>query len=257
MFDLAAFQNKRTGQFGSAFYYFEELDSTNSLAVELASRSCAEGTIILANHQSRGKGRSGARWYSPPDTNLYFSLVLRPSAALLKFLPYMTALSLIRAIGTWGIHADMKWPNDVLIHEKKVAGILIETSQEENQLKFAVIGTGVNVNENDFPPELKDSSTSLRMERNESISRESFLAIFLDVLEERYRQIQDRNWEEFCQELEAHSSYLRGCDITIRHNEDVIEGRSEGLDNYGGLILSTASGQRVFYSGEVKRCRKK
>ncbi|HSP06016.1 MAG TPA: biotin--[acetyl-CoA-carboxylase] ligase [Acidobacteriota bacterium] len=257
MFSVADFETRRRSRFGNPLYYFEQLDSTNETADQLARQGCPEGTVVLANEQIRGKGRKGNIWFSPADQNLYFSLVLRPESASLKYLPYMVCLSVQQALGRSGVDADFKWPNDVVVRDRKLCGILTQTSMEEQKLQFAIAGCGINVNVLEFPGELRSIATSVAMEAGAPQSREALLASVLLEFERLYEKIDTIGWEEFSAELERASTYLRGCPVRIVHDGEALEGTTAGLDGYGGLKVLTAAGEKTVYAGEVVSCRKK
>lgn len=257
MFFVAEFGRIRGGKFGNPLFYFETLESTNTTAEKLAREGCPEGTVVLANEQTGGKGRKGSAWFSPSDQNLYFSLVLRPDSASLKYLPYMACLSVQRAVSRLGIYADFKWPNDVLVEDRKLCGILIQTAIEEQRLQFAVVGFGINVNVHEFPESLQAHATSVALETGEPEDREPLLAFVLLEFERLYEKIDDTSWESFSAELESSSSYLRDCPVKVIQEGKTIEGITRGLDSHGGLRIETAEGKEVVYAGEVVSCRKK
>ena len=257
MFDIPEFARQRKGNLGDPVYYFERLPSTNPFAESLAKSGAPEGTIVLANEQTGGKGRQGRLWFSPPDANLYFSLIVRPTTSRLHYLPFLMALAIVRFLKALSFHPDLKWPNDVMVNGKKISGILIQTSLEQNQLQFAVIGCGVNVNSVELPPDLSKSATSIAIEKGHIVAREVLLASLLFEFETMYGRIDNMEWNEFCVELEKHSSYLRGSLVQMQQEGTTVEGTTGGLDPYGGLILDTSEGERIFYAGDVQSCRKK
>lgn len=256
MFDVAEFQKRRRGHFGKVLYYFETQESTNLTAEELAGDNVPEGVVVLANEQTGGRGRKDRSWFSPPDQNVYFSIIVRPHGSRLHFLPFMAALSVIRAIRGLEIKGDLKWPNDVLAGGRKLAGVLMQTSTEQNTLRYAIVGVGINVNTADFPEELSATATSIAREKKETVSRESLLASVLMEFERLYEKMDELVWLEFAAELERCSSYLRGCPVRVRENAQTIEGTTAGLDSFGGLILDTQRGKRIVYAGDVQSCRK-
>lgn len=257
MFDVAAFQKLRKGNFGKDLFYFETLESTNLTAGELALQDAAEGTVVLANEQTGGKGRMNRSWFSPADQNLYFSLLLRPDSTRLHYLPFMAALAIANTVASLGIDADLKWPNDVLVKGKKLSGILMQTSTEKNMLRHAVLGIGINVNVRMFPPELDATATSVILELPEgSAVRESILASVLLDFERHYLAIHELVWSDFCLELESRSSYLRDCPVQVKEHDRILEGTTAGLDEFGGLILDTVDGRKIVYAGDVQSCRK-
>lgn len=256
MFDADNFLRLRKGNFGGEFYCFDRLESTNQTALTLAERGSPEGTVVLANEQTKGRGRKGSHWYSPRDVNLYFSILLYPDLSRLQYLPFAAGLSVVRALETIGLKSDLKWPNDILVRGKKVSGVMIETSIEQSRLQHAVVGCGVNVNDRMLPTELQESATSIALEKGSAISREALLASILLEFETLYEKIDGMTWAEFSLEVEKHSTYLNGSHVRILQDGEAFEGVTSGLDAYGGLILTSPSERRVFYAGEVQSCRK-
>jgi BirA family transcriptional regulator, biotin operon repressor / biotin---[acetyl-CoA-carboxylase] ligase len=256
MFDTQLFLQNEIGSFGRELFYFERLESTNNTAAALAKENCPEGTVVLANEQTKGRGRKGNVWYSPGDVNLYFSVVLYPDSTDLRYLPYMAGMAVIHSLSNVGIKPDLKWPNDILASGKKISGVMIETSMEQNQARFAVMGCGINVNETSLPDELQQSATSVALETGSPVSRESLLAAFLIEFERLYKKIKEFQWEDFCAELAKHSTYLKGAQVRIVQDGESFEGVTSGLDSYGGLILASPTAKKAFYAGEVQACRK-
>lgn len=257
MFDIPAFQKRRQSKFGSEIYYFHEIDSTNAFAEQLAREGCPEGTIVIADSQSAGRGRNKNQWHSPPSVNLYFSIVLRPDISCLNRLPFVCGLAIANTLKQQGLLADLKWPNDILINNKKISGVLVQTAVEENALLFAVAGFGLNINATEFPFDLQSSATSMTLETGTMFSRESILAAILFEFETLYQGITLTPWIEFAREVEIHSSYLNGCEVLIQQEGRVLHGITRGLDAQGGLILETENGNLAIYSGDVQACRKK
>lgn len=256
MFQAEKFFNIQKSSLAHEFYYFEKLESTNSTAAILARKGCPEGTIVLANEQTKGRGRKGADWYSPPDTNLYFSLVLYPDISRLQYLPFAAGLAVVGALDQLGLQPELKWPNDILVRGKKISGIMMESSLESNSVQHVILGCGINVNVQDFTHELVPSATSIVVETGVLTSRESILASFLMEFETLYEKVKKISWDEFSLEIERRSSYIQGCPVRIALDGETWEGITAGLDSYGGLMLKTPSGKRVFYAGEVQSCRK-
>jgi BirA family biotin operon repressor/biotin-[acetyl-CoA-carboxylase] ligase len=241
----------------SELYYFDQLESTNKTAEQFAKKGAADRTIVVANRQTGGKGRKGNTWYSPPDVNLYFSIILHPPMNRLHYLPFITALAIVKSLQGEGLHADIKWPNDILVSHKKIAGILIETSVEQGQLSYAIIGAGINVNQSEFPDELKSIATSILLEKETAVAREKFLPAVLSNLESFYSNLSDLTWGDLASEVEKHSTYVRGCSVTMTAGDGTVEGITAGLDSFGGLMIETPAGSKTYYAGEVQECRKK
>jgi BirA family transcriptional regulator, biotin operon repressor / biotin---[acetyl-CoA-carboxylase] ligase len=257
MFNVTKFELSRRGKFGTNLYYFESLESTNTIAEQLARQNAAEGTLVLANKQTGGKGRNSRVWYSPADCNLYVSIIVRPPGAKLHFLPFLAGIALVRTLGYLGLTADLKWPNDILVSDKKVSGILIQSAFEQNALKSAIVGIGINVNLTEFPPPLEKSATSLSQELGYAIDRELLLASFLLEFESVYEKMNSASWQDLKSEIEQHSSILHNCVVSVNENGKLFEGETAGLDSYGGLILQMGPERKVIYAGDVISCRKK
>ena len=174
----------RTDFVGREIKYFAEITSTNEVAKELASRGAEEGTVVLAETQTQGKGRLGRRWLSPKG-GVWFSVILRPriSAKYSYQLTFMTAVAVAKTIRKlFKLNAEIKWPNDVLVNERKVCGILTETSTRGDAIDFAVVGIGVNANVDlaSFPKNLRASVTSLEAEVKGEVEREGLLCALLE-----------------------------------------------------------------------------
>src|SRR5580765_4119500 len=176
--------------FSGKLHHIPETGSTNTLAMQAATAGVEDGTVIFADQQTAGRGRNGHNWHSEPGTAILVSVVLRP-----KILPAQSLwLSLMAGVGvhdailrTCGLACDLRWPNDLLIERKKVCGILTEISADAEQLRFAVIGIGINVNQPSFPTEIEALATSLQMETGKQWSRTELLIALLKSLESEYR----------------------------------------------------------------------
>lgn len=176
---------------GAEIVHREEVDSTNVLAADLAREGAAEGTVVVAEAQTAGRGRLGRSWASPSHLNAYLSVILRPAVAPAE----ITSLSLVAAIAVaeailavTGLRAGIKWPNDVLLGQRKVAGILTEMDAEADRVRFLVLGIGVNLNATtrDFPSDLRRKASSLRIAARRRIDRAAFTGALLSALEARY-----------------------------------------------------------------------
>jgi BirA family transcriptional regulator, biotin operon repressor / biotin---[acetyl-CoA-carboxylase] ligase len=183
-------------------------------------------------------------------------LILRPDASRLTYLPFLAGLSMAHSIRNQGLVIDLKWPNDIVVSNKKLCGILLQSANDEKHLLYAILGCGINVN-SVFPPELQETATSIAIERGVSVAREPILADFLLEFERRYERIDRMPWSVLCEEIESQSSYVRGCEVEVHESGGIVRGVTAGLDGFGGLILRTEQGPRVFYAGEIQSCRKK
>jgi BirA family biotin operon repressor/biotin-[acetyl-CoA-carboxylase] ligase len=242
-----------TRAFGRTLLCFDEVDSTNTVASERARAGTPEGTVVIAETQTRGRGRLGRAWVSPPHRNLYLSLVLRPDLPTeqLSCVSLVTGVAVCEAVGEW-TPASLKWPNDVLVAGRKIAGILIEMEGEGAE-RFIVPGIGVNLNgeRDDFPPELRDKAVSLRMASGATVDRARFAARLLYHLESRYEQLRALGFAPLAQRWEELSGCV-GADVTIEERGRRVSGRVLGLAADGALRLRLPSGaeQRVV-SGDV------
>jgi BirA family transcriptional regulator, biotin operon repressor / biotin---[acetyl-CoA-carboxylase] ligase len=233
-----------------------QVDSTQILAHERARQGAEEGCLILAEEQLSGRGRMGRAWHSPPGKGIWMSLVLRPRIPL-HFTPQLTLLvsvAVCRAIRQiTGVKAEIKWPNDILIEGKKVCGILLESSAEDERLLYVVAGIGISVNlsEEDYPPELREKATSLFIESGHRIRREELIASALAELEQLYELYHEEGFGTIRSLWEALSMSLRRT-VTITTTAGVTEGYAEALDETGALIVRLPDGslQKVF-SGDI------
>jgi BirA family transcriptional regulator, biotin operon repressor / biotin---[acetyl-CoA-carboxylase] ligase len=234
---------------------FTETDSTNDLAMQRGRQGEAGGLVIFAERQSAGRGRFGRAWASASHRGLWFSLLLRPAMplALWPRLTTWAAVALADAIeDSLGLAAAIKWPNDVHLSGRKVAGILAESGADQNGEPFAVVGIGLNVNHEpgDFPPELRGLATSLRMATERIIDRPAMAAAVLRALDTRLPQLENA-FSQIVAEVARRSSLL-GRWIRVQSGADILEGRAEELDADGHLLLRSEDGslQRLS-AGEV------
>lgn len=256
-FNVAEFHHMRRSSFGFELYYYNEIDSTNRIAEHLAQQSFREGTVVIADSQTSGRGRSNNQWFSPAGENIYCTLLLKPDSSYLHRIPFVAGLAIAKTLAALSLKIDLKWPNDLLVGNRKIGGILVQSAMEAGTLKYAIVGFGINVNTTSFPQNLKETATSIVMERDEPADRESIIAGILMHFEKLYLDMAEVSWEDFSKEVEKRSTFVRNCEVRIENHEGIIEGTTAGLDSYGGLIVNTADGARVFYSGEVQACRKK
>jgi BirA family biotin operon repressor/biotin-[acetyl-CoA-carboxylase] ligase len=224
---------------------FTETDSTNDLATQRGRQGEAGGLVIFAERQTAGRGRFGRHWASASHRGLWFSLLLRPALAL-PLWPRLTtwvAVALADAIeSALGLPAVIKWPNDIYLDGKKVAGILAESGTDSAGEPFAVVGIGVNVNHEpaDFPPELTARATSLRMAAGQPIDRPAFATALLQALDARLPQLAT-NFPEMIAAATGRS-FLLGRWIRVQSGVEILEGHAEALDSDGHLLLRAADG---------------
>lgn len=248
-------QGLKTKTMGQSIYFYEETDTTNNRARELALEGAPEGTLVVAEKQTAGRGRRGKVWESPLGTGIWMSLVLRPQIAPTEasVLTLLCGLATAEAIeAETGLSAGIKWPNDILINGKKAVGILTEMDCEMSEVHFVIPGIGINVNTASFPPEIAEIATSLYLECGKTVSRRRLVHRVLERLEEHYETFL---WTgSFAAMLE---DYRKHC-ITLGKEVHVL-GRepffAEALDitPEGELLVRRADNgkEEVVFSGEV------
>lgn len=229
----------------------ESVGSTNDEARVLGEAGAADGIIVIAERQTAGRGRRGAAWFSPPGESLAFSVLVRPTEPkpLWPRLALAAGVAVAEAAEALGLQASIKWPNDVLIGHRKVAGILVEAGRD-----FAVLGIGLNVNTEAFPPEVAESASSLRLETGGVLSRAEVLIAVLRRLEIRRHQI----GSEFGDLLESVRlrCALTGNGVTLSTPAGLLRGVVEGLGPSGELLLRTSDGtlHSVLQADTIRLC---
>ena len=236
----------KTKVIGRDIHVFERTTSTNDVIEKLARDGVKEGAVVFAESQTKGRGRLGRKWISPERKGLWFSVLLRPDLRPQETtqLTVASATALRRAIQSeTGLNPEIKWPNDILIRGKKVAGILTELSAELDRVKHVILGVGVdvNLNANEFPAELRKTATSLKVETGRTVSRPELATAILRELDHDYARVCGHFFADVADEWEAHCTTI-GREVTIRTGERKIRGRAESLDEDGALLLRTEHG---------------
>jgi BirA family transcriptional regulator, biotin operon repressor / biotin---[acetyl-CoA-carboxylase] ligase len=241
---------------GKKIHYFDCLASTMDLAMQLGMQSAPNGTLVLAESQTRGHGRLGRSWFSPKYKGIYLSLILRPqiSPAAAPILTLMSAVSICEAVNAVvGLDVQIKWPNDILIHNKKLAGILTEMNAETDKVNFVVIGIGLNVN-ND-KKSLIAQATSLKEQLGQGISRVTLLQELLRRIESNYLLLKDKGSQTIIDKWRYFSLTL-GRRIKVYYQHKHIEGLAVDIDQDGGLLIRRDSGViSKVTCGDVIHCR--
>lgn len=238
---------------GRTIRVFQETTSTNDVVERFARDGVQEGIVVFAESQSRGRGRLGRKWISPAGKGLWLSVLLRPALRLdlVTQLTIVSATALTRAIRSQtDLRPEIKWPNDVLIRGKKVAGILMELSAELDSVKHVVLGIGVDVNmsASDLSPELAGQATSLQMECGHPLDRTELAATILRELDRVYHRLISGGFEGLADEWESQCTTL-GREVTIQMGGREVRGRAESLDPSGALLLRTHHGHLERISG--------
>ncbi len=237
---------------GRKLFVFESIDSTNACAKTLAEAGCEEGTVVLADYQSQGRGRLGRTWLAEPGQNLLFSIVLRPSIPQSQspVLTFLSAVAVSRAVEkVTGVPTHCKWPNDVLLNKKKVCGILTESSLTNGSVAYSVVGIGLNVNQQKFSDSIKDA-TSVALELGKECDRKALFHNVLCEFEELYEALLSGKHESILDEWNRRCSMF-GHTVTVSTHDSQISGTAKRLNDDGGLVLSTNSGEQTFYAGDV------
>ena len=238
----------RTKWIGKRVRYFRTVDSTNSEAYRLALMGAKEGEIVLAESQEKGRGRVGRQWFSPAFLNLYLSVILRPNIPphRASLLTLMAAVATADAIEEYaGLHPTIKWPNDILLNGRKIAGLLNEIHSETDRIHFVVLGIGVNLNvdRQRFPQMIRDRATSLKEEMGQKIARKAFLAILLESLEKWYG-IFPKDGGASVLNAWRDRAQIAGKQVKISSFDEVIVGRALDVDSEGALLVQMRNGQR-------------
>jgi BirA family biotin operon repressor/biotin-[acetyl-CoA-carboxylase] ligase len=225
---------------------FEQTTSTNDVIEKLARDGVKEGVVVFAESQTRGRGRLGRKWVSPAGKGLWFSVLLRPDLRPQEAtqLTVASATALRRAIESeTGLKPEIKWPNDILIRGKKVAGILTELSAELDKVRHVILGIGVDVNlsAGEFPSELRKQATSLKMELGKSVVRPELATAILHELDRDYARVCRGQFEVVADEWEKHCATI-GVNVVIQIGEREVCGWAESLGDDGALLLRTQHG---------------
>jgi BirA family biotin operon repressor/biotin-[acetyl-CoA-carboxylase] ligase len=239
---------RAAARLGHRIEYFDSIESTNTTARHLAARGAAEGTVVIAETQTKGRGRLGRSWASPARCNLYLSVVLRPPLAVAQApqLTLVAGLAVADAVHAWTPQAAIKWPNDIVIGGRKLAGILTEMEADDEQVRFVILGIGVNVNAapEDFPDELRDKATALGAAAGAPIDRTAFAARLLAELETAYERYLGEGFRAIRPLWEAHSC-LTGQRVQIDGVGQRCAGVVAGIDDDGALRLREDSGRET------------
>jgi BirA family biotin operon repressor/biotin-[acetyl-CoA-carboxylase] ligase len=239
---------------GNSILWEYEVHSTNDMALELASKGASEGTVVLAESQTRGRGRMGRSWYSPPGEGIYLSVILKPplspqKAYQITFMAAVAAAETLRHL--FNLEVQIKWPNDLMIRNKKLGGILTELKAGPDRIHWVVIGIGINVNIVQFPPELQDQVTSLRLEVGHPIQRISLIQSLLRNLEKWYFRILEGDFPKLFETWCSLSCTL-GNQVEIKIGEEIIRGLATRVAWDGTLYVREDSGQeRPIVTGDV------
>jgi BirA family biotin operon repressor/biotin-[acetyl-CoA-carboxylase] ligase len=241
------FSKNHHGLFIKKIYVFDDLASTNHSAKELAMQGAEEGTVVIAQTQSKGRGRFDRVWQSPKG-GVYLSLLLRPKTLVEKtsLLTFIAALAVTQAVRSYNVPARIKWPNDVHVNGKKIAGILLESETSGSQGSYVIVGVGVNLNTNlaNLSVDVRKQSTSIRKEHGSSIEYYEFLNTLLLQFDRFYQLFSAGKFEQIIDEWKQHSDTL-GKSIRIESPNDIVQGTAVDVDHSGFLLVKTQDGTIV------------
>lgn len=259
--DLLSADEVRPGLKSSVFgqqhyFYCREIDSTNNYARTLASEGYPEGTVVVAEKQTAGRGRRGRSWYSPGSQGIYVSFILRPALPMKE----ISRISLLAAVvvaetleGELGIPARIKWPNDILVNHKKICGILSEAVTDTDGIEYIVIGIGINMNNQlqEFPDDFRTAATSAQAESEQACSRIQILQGLLVNFERHYYSLLEGDFAETLKKGRALSLAI-GSRLRLDTINGSIEGQAVDIDDNGFLLLRDESGvMHTVMSGEI------
>jgi BirA family biotin operon repressor/biotin-[acetyl-CoA-carboxylase] ligase len=252
-------QRLKGNLFGKRIYHFFKADSTNRIALELGHAGEPEGALVIAEEQTAGRGRVGRTWHSERATGIYATLLLRPKLAPVQapLLTMMAGLSARTAIAdATGAAVDVKWPNDLMVSGKKIGGILTEMHAEPSQVRFVIVGIGINVNQDKFPAELSATATSLRVETGKVQSRPDILIRLLREFENDYNRLLQEGAASIVKRFEEVSSYARGKRVQVTNGSAAFTGVTAGLAPEGLLRVQRDGGEVVtVVAGDVTELR--
>lgn len=240
---------------GQEIAYYSLIDSTNNKAKKLAEEGAAHGTLVIADEQNGGRGRRGRSWETPPKSSIAMTLIVRPDlppekASMLTLVMGMAVASACRSL--LDLPAGIKWPNDVVLDGKKICGILTEMSAEMDGIHYLVIGTGINVNMNEFPEQIRQTATSLSLEAGHPVNRAEVICRCMKYFEQYYEMFMER--QDLSALREAYNGMLVNMDREVRVLEpgNTYSGISRGINDRGELLVEKEDHtvERVF-AGEV------
>ena len=246
---------------GRKIIILESTSSTNDVAIEIGRKEkTPEGTVIIADEQKKGRGRFGRNWISPPGVNLYFTVILKPTLfpANISIITLAAAVAVASSVREYtGLGAEIKWPNDILIHGRKICGILVEMKSMGERIDLMNVGIGLNVNMNldTLPEDIRSFTTSLKTESRSDIDRCVLLNVILNKLERIYKMILDGDKQTLINEW-IRLNCTTGKEVSVQSQNSIIRGVAESVNDNGELRIRLESGKiETIHSGELKILR--
>lgn len=245
---------RRTAWAGREIYDFPVIDSTNTKAKQLGEEGCPHGTLVTAERQDAGRGRRGRSWECPKGDGIFMTLLLRPDIDPnhASMLTLVAALAVSAAVTKKaGCPAGIKWPNDIVMNGKKICGILTEMGMSAGQMKYIVVGIGINVQNTNFPEEIADRATSLYLETGGHLDRAEMIEEILEQFEHYYAVFIET--EELGGLLEEYNAHLvnRNQRVRVLDEKEPFEGVATGITPRGELVVDTEEGEKLVSAGEV------
>jgi BirA family biotin operon repressor/biotin-[acetyl-CoA-carboxylase] ligase len=250
---------ERLGVFVRRIHWLATTTSTNDAAAHLAELGAGEGTVVVAETQTAGRGRLGRTWFSPPGAGLYVSIVLRPSGNLSARSNPSSLLTLASGVAiaegvkaATGLPAEIKWPNDVMIGRRKLAGILAEATAQAGMLRHVILGYGVNLQQAAFPSELADRATSIEAETHGPVDRAQMFVEILMAFSARYADLQAGRFDVILSAWRALAPSLKSSWVEWDAPAGVMRGRAEDIDEQGALMVRVGANVERIIAGEVR-----
>lgn len=251
---------QRLGRLATSITFFPVIGSTNDVAATLAIHGANEGAVVIADAQTAGRGRRGREWFSPPGSGLYLSVVLRPGRSLggggeraTRLLTLAAGVALVEAVETaTGLAVDLKWPNDLYVARRKLAGILAEAAGGSDEP--IVLGYGINVGPAAYPPELRDHVTSLESELGRHVDRAALFVESLATLARRYDDLLEGRFDAILDAWRARAPGSTGARVTWMTGataSDAVSGMTAGIDDEGALLVLVGDRIERIVAGEV------
>ena len=249
----------RLGPFGHRVHWLETTSSTNDVAAHLAELGAHEGTIVAADAQTAGRGRLGRTWFSPPGAGLYVSIVLRPSGDLARagnpsaLLTLASGVAIAEGVGaSTGLPVEIKWPNDVMIGKRKLAGILAEATAQAGSLQQVILGFGVNLHPAAYAPELADRVTSIEAETSRPADRARIFVEILAAFAARYADLRGGRFDAILSAWRSLAPSLPSARVEWDTAGGVMRGRAEDIDRQGALLVRVGGRIERVIAGEVR-----
>ncbi|MGE5244638.1 MAG: biotin--[acetyl-CoA-carboxylase] ligase [Betaproteobacteria bacterium] len=247
----------RLGRVGADVRYFPSIGSTNDVGAALAAADGHEGTVVCADEQTAGRGRRGRTWFSPPGAGLYVSVILQPGRSVdpmraTTLLTLTAGVALAEAIQTCtALAADIKWPNDLLVGGRKLAGILAEAVAAGPQIEAVVLGYGINIGPMAYPPDLSDRATSLETELGRAVDRALVFAESLAALSRRYDDLLAGRFDAILDAWRARAPGAVGAPVSWQSRSGPLSGVTAGIDGSGALLVARDGRIERLVAGEV------